>query len=161
MYHNSNLKLKQSNMSKYSKIISEIQNFKNSENGFSSDDTVLIKSFVDSILSGKLHLSKVLKIEGSVWTCSKIVYEFLGLNCDDNLTRYLKMIMPINKKEASKMCSEIWATYKLGEEVQVKSNDKHNTIIIKEKKCSVGIFIDFFERKALAAKIIDKKLINA
>jgi hypothetical protein len=147
-------------MSKYDKIISELLAFKKNNDTIESHDIVLIKSLVDSILSGKLALSKILKIEGSVWTCSKIVYHFINLDCDDKITKYLKLIMPPNKKEASKSCSEIWEKYNLGEEIPVRSNDKHNTILIKKKVCTVGVFIDFFEEKALAANIIDKKMIN-
>ena len=147
-------------MSKYDKIINELLAFKKNNDTIEPHDVVLIKSLVDSILRGKLSLSKILKVEGSIWTCSKIVYDFIKLDCDDKITKYLKLIMPPNKKEASKSGSEIWEKYGLGEDIQVKSNDKHNTIRIKKKACTVGVVIDFFEEKALEARIIDTKMIN-
>ena len=146
-------------MGKYSKIIEGINDIKNSEN-YSSNDTLVIKCLVDSLLKEKLNITKLLTLEGSMFYCINVIYAFIELDCNDTLSVYLRKIMPKSKREANSFAGDIYRDCNIGEEIKVSLNDKYNTIKYEKKKSTVGLVIEFFENKALDKGKIDEKLIN-
>ena len=146
-------------MNKYDRLINVIKSYKK-DNSISSQEVIIMSSIVESVLADKLCLDRVLKLEGSVWFCSKTVYEFIALNCNDEITTYLIRIMPPDKDKASKYAKNIYEKYQVGEELQIKCNDQYNTIRIRKRMCNVGMFIEFFEDLAKEKGLISRKLVN-
>ena len=146
-------------MSKYTKLIECIREIKDSEN-YSSNDALVIKCFVESLLKEKLSITKLLKIEESISYCINVIYGLMELDCNDTMSTHLKKIMPKSKNEANAFAGDIYRSYNIGEETKVCLNNVYNTILYKKRKSTVGLVIDFFENIAYKKGDIEKKLIN-
>lgn len=146
-------------MSKYTKMIECIREIKDSEN-YSSNDALVIKCFVESLLKEKLSITKLLKIEASMFYCINVIYGLIELDCKDTMSIYLKEIMPKSKSGANSFAGDIYKNYNIGEEEKVCLNNEQNTIIYTKRKSTVGLVLDFFENLALEKGKIEEKLIN-
>ena len=146
-------------MGKYSKIIEGINSIKQSEN-YSSNDAIIIKCLVDCLLKDKLNITKLLNLEVSMFYAINVIYSLIELDCKDETSKYLRKIMPKSKREANSLVGDIYRDCNLGEEVQVKLNDKYNTVRYEKRKSTIGLIINFFEDKAIERGKVDKKLIN-
>ena len=69
-------------------MIECIREIKDSEN-YSSNDALVIKCFVESLLKEKLSITKLLKIEASMFYCINVIYGLIELDCKDTMSIYL------------------------------------------------------------------------